>query len=124
MNNTSPDENIIDYLRDFLDRIEKNIINGKIIDMSTLDKELNEIKDEIYEYNTSMNEWYDQDYHENFNEFNKIFDSFESHAFIFNELSFVSIHQNESNESNESQKVILEHKNKTEMNIVTPLISI
>lgn len=89
------DEVLIDHLRDFLDELENKITNGKIIDQSELNKYLNDIKDEVDEYNEKMNEWYDKDYHQDFESFNKILEIYNTNSFFFNELSIISINSND-----------------------------
>jgi len=85
------DTEIIDYLRDFIDKLELKIINGKIINMLKLDNIVIEIKEKICDYNNHMISWYDEEYNEDIKKFDKTLNEFKSKIFIFNDLSLVSV---------------------------------
>lgn len=111
------DTEIIDYLREFVDKLELKIINGKIIDIPKLDKIVIEIKQQICEYNDHMISWYDKEYDEDVKVLNKTLSEFESKIFIFNELSLVSVNY-QTNNSNFIELSYLENNKQDKLNFL------
>jgi hypothetical protein len=91
MNNSNKsEEQARKYVEDLADAIKEEIDNGKIIDMCSLDKALNDLRKTVEEYNDVMTKWYDSKYEQDKLKVKTIFQLFQNNVSIYENKSLIN----------------------------------
>ncbi len=72
------------------DTISEKVKEGRYIDMGEVEKNFEELKEIIAQYNQKLSEWYDEKYHSDKQKLDSIIQTFSSISNVFKELSSVS----------------------------------